>query len=416
MNDVLKRKKAFVSIVIGWLIIRITLLYFISNFTLFEVHDIAVNMVQSGEMKYSLHTQWNYNYQFPVYPSLLFVIYKTFGIIPKLSIILNCILHSLSAFAAFNVFNWFAKNCKIEVVKIRAKTISLLASLGLLFHPLINYYTLMNIHPFSLDLFLMILSLLYMVRYLKNSTSANLILLGIAFGLTLLNRTTFIILIIPFFLSHIRTNPLITTLKKSFIVLLIGTIFLIPWLYRNYSIYNKLSLTSSVGQNLWLGIQEKTEGTANLPDGSSFYNLVPQYEWKIILRLNSEEQSDYFFEKYKRAFIDNPILLLKMYSIKLKHFWLFRTGLGTEYSTQIKSWIPFYKLIYIITLLLAIYFIIKAKINALVIFSIPFTLSLLHAIFYVETRHRIIIEPILLFMAICAIFILHSTIAQKRNV
>jgi len=67
-------------------------------------------------------------------------------------------------------------------------------------------------------------------------------------------------------------------------------------------------------------------------------------------------------------------------------------------------------------LLLAIYFVTRAKKGALFIFSVPLALSLAQAVFYVETRHRVIIEPILLFMAISSVFILRATISAKKDV
>lgn len=412
----MKANKILLPVIIGWFIIRITFLFFIHGITLFEAHDIAVNMLQTGEMKYFLNNRYNYNYQFPVYPYLLFIIYKIFGIIPKLGIILNCILHSLSALIGFRVFQWLAENCRIETVKTKASTISLLAAFGILFHPLINYYTLMIIHPFALDLFLLMLSLFFMIRYSKIQYTGNLLLLGITFGISILDRPIFAALLVPFFFFIFKNESYTKALTRSLLLLFAGIIFLSPWLYRNYTIYHKLSLSSATGQNLWLGIQEKTGGTANLPDGSNYYSLIPQEEWNVISGLNSEEQSDYFFIKYKQAIRDNPVLLFKMYIIKLKNFWTFRSNLGTEYNARIKKFIPIYKWAYSTILFLAIYFVAKAKKDMLVLFSIPVALSLFHAVFYVETRHRVIIEPILLFMAICAGYMLRSTLHRQKNV
>ncbi|MBI2268950.1 MAG: glycosyltransferase family 39 protein [Bacteroidetes bacterium] len=367
-------------------------------------------------MKYFFYNQYNYNYQFPVYPYLLFLLYNLFGIIPKAGIILNCVFHSLSALLGFQVFHWFTSRSRIQVVKDHALPISFITSLGILFHPLINYYTLMIIHPFSLDLLMMVVSLFLMIRYLKKSDTRNIIIFGFAFGLTLLNRTSFIVLIFPFFLSLILTHSFIHAFRKSFIVLLIGITFLSPWLYRNYSIYHKLSLISSVGLNLWLGIQEKTEGGASLPDGNPYHLIIPSNEWPDIIHLNSEEQSDYFLKKYKKIVVNEPMHVLKMYVIKLKNFWAFRSKIGIEYSNEIKRLIPFYKWGYVIVLFLAIYFLAKSPRDALIIFSIPISLSLLQAIFYVETRHRVIIEPLLLFMATCTVYILNNILSRKKNV
>ena len=139
----------------------------------------------------------------------------------------------------------------------------------------------------------------------------------------------------------------------------------------------------------------------------------PSADMKILPALDPTEQSDYFFEKYLQTCIKNPMLVIKMFVVKLKNFWFFREGIGTEYSPAIKAWIPLYKGFYLVMLSLSLFFLIKGKKDALVIFSIPVALSLFHAVFYVETRHRVMIEPVLLYMAVCAIFILTSSFEKK---
>jgi hypothetical protein len=188
-----------------------------------------------------------------------------------------------------------------------------------------------------------------------------------------------------------------------------------PWLYRNYLIYGRISINSSLGQNLWIGIQEKTNASTYLPNGKTYFSLIPNDEWLKINGLNPIEQSDYFIEKYKAEIKNHPSLWLKMYLIKLENFWLFREGIGMEYSVKIKRFIPFYQVIYISILLLTLYFVYISKRNSIVIFSIPLALSFIHALFYVETRHRVITEPILFFMAACAAFMLLEKFSNKKN-
>ena len=50
---------------------------------------IARNMLETGEMFYMQRGTPNYMFQFPVYPSLLFVTYKTFGYDPFYAIVLK---------------------------------------------------------------------------------------------------------------------------------------------------------------------------------------------------------------------------------------------------------------------------------------------------------------------------------------
>lgn len=399
-----KAKKVLFLIIPGFLLLRIGLALLIDNFKLFEVHFIAENLVTTGEMKYHLNGQVNYNYQFPVYPFLLYLIYLFCGVVPFWGAVFNCILHSLSVFISFYIFKWFAERSTNKTIVKHAILIALLGALATLLHPFINYYSLMIIHPFSLNLFLMFLSVYCLILYFDNQTTLRFSILGIVFGISLLDRTTMLILIVPFFLYFFVNSTIITAIKKSLILFFFGFLILIPWLYRNYNIYERVSINSSLGQNLWLGIQEKTGGSAYLTNGDTYYSLLPESEWKFIEKLNAVEQSDYFLDKYKKKLRENPLLFSKMFLVKLNNFWIFREGIGTEYSESIKKLIPLYKITYTLILFLCIYYVFRYRRSALILFSIPISLSLFHAMFYVETRHRIIIEPILVFLCLCSIF------------
>lgn len=407
-----KAYRILLTAVIVWFIACLVILHYISNINLFEPHDIAVSMLKTGKMKYFLNGQFNYNYQFPIYPYLLFLIYKIFGVMPKAGVVLNLLFHSLAVLLAMPFFNQAGKRISINAIKNNATVIALVASLAMLFHPLINYYALEDIHPLSADLFFLMLTLYSIMHYNERPNTTHLILLGIVFGLSILDRPTLGVCIIPFFISlKGQTNRL----TKVGLVLGIGMLVLMPWLYRNYTIYNKLSLSSSTGQNLWIGIQEQTGGTTTLPSGDTYYKLISDSEWHSVQKLNSEEQSDYFMQKYRKEISNNPSLLLKMYLVKLNNFWLFRNGIGSVYNKKITGLLPIYKCIYLSVLLLAIGFILIVKKDAFLIFSIPLSLSLLQAVFYIETRHRIIIEPLLIFMAIGCLCIVQERLFRKKN-
>src|ERR1700739_4224315 len=126
MNNYNKPYKVLLIAVVVWFIARLAILHYITNINLFEPHGIAVTMLKTGEMKYFLNGQFNYNYQFPVYPYLLFLVYKVFGIIPKAGIVLNLIFHSISVLMAFSFFNWVGKRISVVAIKDNATVIALL--------------------------------------------------------------------------------------------------------------------------------------------------------------------------------------------------------------------------------------------------------------------------------------------------
>jgi 4-amino-4-deoxy-L-arabinose transferase-like glycosyltransferase len=410
-----KEAKILLYFVIGFFLCRMLSLFFISEIIPFEVDEIAQNILRFGEMKYVQLNKENYNYQFPVYPSLLFLFYKVFGVFPKVAIVLNCLLHSLAVMCSFSVFKWFAEKCSVKTIQTNVNLISLLSSLAFLFHPLINYYSLMIIHPFSLDVCLMMFALYFMTKYFKDPTRKKLILLGIIIGVAVLDRASFIVLLFPFLVEYNSKNSFLSALKKTSVLVGICLLVLMPWVVRNYFIYDRVSINSSVGQNLWLGIQEATDGSAYTADGVDYEILLSESDWQNLSKCGPLEQSDYFLNKYKEEVKKNPAHAIKMYFIKLKNFWWFRNGIGTEYGEKIRNLVPLYKVTFILILILSVFFVFKCKKETFVLLSFLIVLSLFQAIFYVENRHRVLIEPLLIFMAIGGGFIFVKGMQQKLN-
>lgn len=412
-----KRAKILLAILTGsFFLLKLIYIFRFQGFQLFEVHDIAVNMVRTGEMKYFLNGQFNYNYQFPVYPFLLFLIYKMIGILPVGGIILNLILNSLTAILAFPVFRWLLINSEKKALKKACNTIALIASLAILIHPLIAYYTLRIIHPFSLDLFLLFFCFYSMIRYFKQNSVPNFLIFCVVLGISILDRGTFIVLIIPFFFRKKMLIGFRSSLLKSAVAIFISFLIISPWLARNYNHYGKFSFNSSFGQNLWLGIQKKTNGTAFFPDGkTTYYSLLSNMEWEKINQLSPVNQSKYFSNIYFSELRTDPALVIKMFFVKIKSFWWFRFNLGGSYNLLLQKLIPVYKAFYIATLFLFVLYIFMTRKACNYLLSLLFSLSILQSVFYVETRHRVIIEPFLIFMAISAIFLIADRIKPFSN-
>jgi hypothetical protein len=99
---------------------------------------------------------------------------------------------------------------------------------------------------------------------------------------------------------------------------------------------------------------------------------------------------------------EHPKKSLIHYFVKLKGFFFFRKNIGQEYPNYL-TYLFLYKVIYIVILFSSVFFVAKnPKYLGIVI---PFLfLGLFHSVFYVETRHRIIYEPIFIMLSI-AVFV-----------
>lgn len=389
-------------------IIKAIIIIFISSARCFEVNDIAITMFKTGEMKYFLNGHVNYNYQFPVYPFLIYLIYSIFGIYYKYVLFFNLIISSASAYFLYYLLDEFMNLFNITELNKYRKKIVFISVILFLSHPLISYYTIATIHPFALDLFISIVVLYQMFRFINKPNTLNLLIYSLLIGLGILNRTTAIVLIVPFIIISIQKLKFISTLKHCFVIIFISIIISGGWVIRNYIKDNTLLINSSIGQNLWIGIQEKTEGTAQMQGGKNYFDLLSKEELKSLPKLSAEQQNNLFLTKYLIILKSEPLHVIKMFFIKLKNFWFFRSNIGIDYSRSIANYIIIYKIIYIIVLLLALISIFMLKAKAIVLLSYPICLSIFQSIIYVETRHRIIIEPFIIFLSIISIYYIYT--------
>jgi hypothetical protein len=397
-----EKSKLLTLISIIFLLKGFYIFLFVHEINLLEDHEIAMNLLTTGEMKYLHNSNVNYNYQFPVYPFLLFIVYKICGVSYKCALLLNLLLSSATAYFLFYVLKDFFYRFNLpEKIQKHSELILFSSVAFFLLHPLITYYTVKNVHPFSLNLFFVAAVLFLMLRFFKENTPGNLIIYSVVLGAGLLDRTTLITTMTPFVLLTFINYPVRNSVKTILVVICIVVLMNVPWLIRNYQITHTLSLTSSVGENMWIGTLEETEGTTQMSTGKTYYDILKKDTLlNNISHLPPTEQNSLYMKKYFEILKKDPLHVIKMFFIKLKNFWLFRKNIGVDYSLAIKNYILLYKVYYLITLVLALMALFLLKKKALVYISFPIALSVMQSLVYVETRHRLIIEPFLIFLAV----------------
>ncbi|HIA06084.1 MAG TPA: hypothetical protein EYN71_05165 [Flavobacteriales bacterium] len=110
---------------------------------------------------------------------------------------------------------------------------------------------------------------------------------------------------------------------------------------------------------------------------------------------------------------ENPSEVFDLFVLKLKNFWLWREGIGTEYSKKVNSFIPIYLGVY---LLFLIFFLIAVAYDKRLLpyFLMLLGISIIHAVFYVEMRHRILFEPMIYIIASIFALDFRSTYLRKK--
>ncbi len=386
--------RAFLTDPLFWVIVLpvVLKLFVLQPVDLFEAHTIAVEWLRTGEFRYHHLGVWNPNYQFPIYSTLVAALLASgvgvFGVL-----VFQVLCGAASAWLVYHlarlVLDGGAKN----------QPTALLVALCTGLSPFIAVYQVRMVHPFALDM-LFALALLTGAWAIRRENWQALIAYAALAGVALLNKPTAVVFLLPFVwrqrtflfnLKHLR-------LKETLLILLVlptGT-----WMVRNHSLLDAWSLNSATGQNLWLGVQEATDGTAQLADGRNYTALLDPADLLALKGMSPVEQSEFFTHRWKEEITEKPMLWFRMMGVKLRSFWLFRTHIGMQHA-GIGAWsatlYKAYAAVVFVMLIIAMRF-TNNSIRLLLITL--FLYSMAQALFYVETRHRLVVEPVLMLVAI----------------
>ena len=412
----MKHSRIAIYIILFATLLKFSFLFFVSGIQVWEDHDIALNFIATGEQFCDSDGARFFAYQFPVYPFLIACMYKLFGVYPVAAIALNIFLNGCAALILYlfilDFIQYFLKTSPLA--RYRDK-IALAAVLIFLLHHAINYYVLYNVHPFALDSLLLFMCLWRMMRFVLNPVFKNLVLYAVVLGFTMLDRTSLVVVLFPLLILALRDFGFRKTAGFFSVIVLLSSLIVLPWLIRNYYKEGIVGFESSIAKDLWKGSMREGEGSSYLTSGKNYYPSLSSEEIHGLGKMSSKQQYNFFSDKYLDILINDPKHVCKMYFVKLKNFWLFRDRIGSDYSADLRTLLPFYKIFYLCVLLFSVLSLFIVR-GSLILFSVPFFLSLLQSVFYVETRHRMIIEPLLIFLAILAITQLWLRFFKKRAI
>ncbi len=402
-----KQKKNLYILIAAAVVVKLIILHFITNFRVWEENEMAMNYMATGKLQYMHDGVMVYNYSLPVYPFLLVWVYKIFGVNYTYAAAMNIIFSAITAVLLYDIFNAFFERIKLpERVKDLQSVIVLLSVAAYLFHPLIMFYEIKNVHPFAMYLFSYVLGMWLMLKYVEKNTWTNLLLFGLIMGLIVLGRIPFVALFVPFFLLLLQKEGIKKSLLKIGVVLIFSSVFPLLWIWNTHSKAQSGNLFPNMGAAMWMGSLPQTEGSNNFENGKTFYAALSDSDMQVISKIPAASRDSFYAAKYSYKLKHNPGLVAKMFLIKFENFWLFRRAIGVDYPANIQKLIPIYKAVYVVILLLALFAAIRVGKEAWILLSLPFAVSLIHAMVYVETRHRIMFEPLLIFLAIIGVALL----------
>ncbi len=293
----------------------------------------------------------------------------------------------------------------VLLVMIAKKIFSLKAAVltGILysFHPGLVVYS-GKIHELTLTVFLICL-ICYMVICSGNLSIYRVIIIGVLIGVGTLLRPIFILFLpaFAFYLISKRYASKVFIVNMLIAAALTGLV-ISPWICRGYRIYHRfIFITTNSAELFWRGSSVNASGTALTRGRSDIISTMDAGFKNRLFSLNEIGQYDFFKNEALAYIKSHKRNFLKMTALKFFYFWSFSPQTGLEYPAV---WLYAYGAFYLFLVpgvCFAIWCMIRGcgpvdlpALGFLVLFCV--LVSLAHSLYYVETRHRWMIEPILL--------------------
>ena len=248
---------------------------------------------------FSINGQVTPNLYMPPFYAYFLIFIKT--LFTETDIFLNTVYFIQSFFSVLSAFYFFKLLKELFNTKV-----SYILFIVFIFFPL-NIYSVSQISSITFQLSFFIFFLYNFFVYFNYSRFKNLIYASVFSGILLLIRGEYLAIYFIFFF-------IILTKKKIFpliIFLLIPLIIITPYLKRNIDIFDTITLTKSIGYNLWKGNNplSQIEGNPDIFDEQLTYELdkIQDIKKHDLLR-------DNVFKKYAlKNIFENPQLYLSFY-------------------------------------------------------------------------------------------------------
>ncbi len=313
-----------------------------------------------------------------------------------------------SYFAILLIQSFFAACLVLTVFKIAAlvfdEYVGIIAAGLVTFHPAFLYYDVFNLLPFSIDSFLIAAITLFVLKNKDRPTLKAASMIGALIGVAVLSRGITGVLL-PFVLIYFlfrRPIHLVSRLKIAACILCGTFLILAPWLIRNFAIHKQFVFISSTsGENLWRGNNLYATGTSYDKNKTPVFYLTPQTFRETVFSMNELEQQQFFKREAFDFIRANPGMAATLYAKKIYYFWWFSPQSGIIYP---KNYLLIYRVYYTLILSFFIVGLIFAFASSkrdvfgssLILICIPVCICLGQSLFYVEGRHRWLVEPIMI--------------------
>lgn len=288
------------------------------------------------------------------------------------------------------------------------ETSSLLAGLLVALQPSLLYYSVVKSDPLPLNACLLGLIAGAAVSLLDEPSDGRALRFGVLAGLGVLSRGTPAVAF-PLVAIGLFMRPRGGALRAAAVSAAALVLCLAPWLIRNVVVLGSPVLTSTTGENFWRGNHEGASGGVVDLDGGEITRLVPGNpalppSIRAVLATGTEMQRhDVFLSEARRFIGTEPLEALALFGRKMRSFWWRVDSDPRDYPRAASIT---YAVVYRTELAFAVlgaFLVFRSRGQAspdrraaALILGLILAIGILQSAFYVQGRHRFMIEPLLL--------------------
>ena len=395
---------------------RVVAAYFIGHSfhpRTWEYEVLTQNMLNHGKYVINYREYGEYKALLaPGYSFLTYVVYKIFGTSHIIMLFIQFLMMSAFCVIVYSLTELLFKN----------RLVSLIAGMLAALHPGLVYYSTTMLHQLNLYILLFYASVyLICLCYLKGSWK-YFIMLGFVGGYAVLTRATICPIILLSLVVYIIINRNLCLKKRAFrsaAALAILVCVNVPWTVRNYIVLGKVVFSqTNKWESFWVGNNPEATGGHFKVDGTIVLQHKPQKMQAEINRSDNEIKDNEIFKRYAFNYIkEHPDDFIRGILRKAVLFWWFYPQTGILYP---KCYLIFYKIIYLILVFFTVAGLIICHLRKMwrpiMIFPLIFVLGIwgVHTVYFMEMRHRWIIEPVMLIFASVAIYYLFEFLCRKK--
>lgn len=269
----------------------------------------------------------------------------------------------------------------------------------------LNIYVVSQISSITMQILLLNVFFFSLLKLFKNLDYKYIFMFSISSGFLMLLRGEFFMFVVfSIFYLYLKQKKLI----KMFVIFLITALVVSPYLYRNYSVFEVITITKSGGYNLLKGNHPNTkvEGT---PMFLKVGEVIPEVKAKLDDLVQKGPSNDYdllqdkiLLDQAIKFIKEDPLKYIKLYFQKFLSFMFI--DIDASYS---KYYLPMHlvpKLILGITTFIGIILSFNLRINATNFISLYYFANIgLFSIFFILPRYSL---SLLTIQVILSLFII----------